>query len=222
MSSFSRPDRRQFLGASAGLGLSFVGAATGTAVAQAPGASSFPLEAMLAEAALPDEWLGSKDAPVTVIEYASMTCPHCAAFHAQTFPALKAQYIDTGKVRFVLREFPFDPLATAGFMLARCAGPNKREAMIDLLFAQQKNWAFTDKPFQGLSNLIKQTGMSQETFESCLKDQALYDKVNAVRDAGAKKFGVEATPTFFINGKKASGDMSIEEMAKLFAPFLKG
>ena len=151
-----------------------------------------------------------------------MTCPHCAAFHAQTFPALKAQYIDTGKVRFSLREFPFDPLATAGFMLARCAGPNKREPMIDLLFAQQKNWAFTDKPFQGLSNLIKQTGMSQETFESCLKDQGLYDKVNAVRDAGAQKFGVDATPTFFINGKKASGEMSIEEMAKLFAPFLKG
>ena len=222
MSSFTRPDRRQFLGASAGLGLSLAGSLNAPAFAQAPGASSYPLEALLAEAALPDDWLGSKDAPVTVIEYASMTCPHCAAFHAQTFPALKAQYIDTGKVRFSLREFPFDPLATAGFMLARCAGPNKREAMIELLFAQQKNWAFTDKPFQGLSTLIKQTGMSQETFESCLKDQALYDKVNAVRDVGANKFGVDATPTFFINGKKASGEMSIEEMAKLFAPFLKG
>ncbi len=222
MSSSPRPDRRQFLGASAGFGLSLAGAALQPAFAQAPGAASYPLEALLAEAALPDDWLGSKDAPVTIIEYASMTCPHCAAFHAQTFPALKAQYIDTGKVRFSLREFPFDPLATAGFMLARCAGPNKREPMIDLLFAQQKNWAFTDKPFQGLSNLIKQTGMSQETFESCLKDQGLYDKVNAVRDAGAQKFGVDATPTFFINGKKASGEMSIEEMAKLFAPFLKG
>ncbi len=181
----------------------------------------YPLAALLAEQPLMDDWLGSKDAPVTIIEYASMTCPHCAAFHAKTFPELKTQYIDTGKVRFVLREFPSDPLSTAGFMLARCAGADKRESMIEFLFAQQKNWVFTDKPFQGLSNLIKQAGVSQESFESCLKDQSLYDKVNAVRDAGGQKFGVEATPTFFINGKKASGDMSIEDMAKLISPFLK-
>jgi len=219
MSSPSYLSQRQFISALAGLMLCFIGSANTHVFAQT--ASAYPLEALLAEAALPDEWLGSKDAPVTVIEYASMTCPHCAAFHAKTFPALKAQYNDTGKVRFVLREFPSDPLSTAGFMLARCAGPNKREAMIDLLFAQQKNWVFTDKPFQGLSSLIKQTGMSQESFESCLKDQALYDKVNAVREAGAKKFAVEATPTFFINGKKANGDMSIEDMGKLLAPFLK-
>ena len=125
-------------------------------------------------------------------------------------------------MRFTLREFPFDPLATAGFMLARCSGPEKRTAMIDLLFVQQKNWAFTDKPFQGLSTLVRQTGMSQETFENCLRDQSLYDNVNKVRDVGAQKFGVDATPTFFINGKRVSGDTSIDELAKQFAPFLKG
>jgi protein-disulfide isomerase len=220
MTRFNSPDRRRFLGGAAALGAaaSLTGL-SGRAAAQAN--SSFPLEAMVAEQALPDVWQGSKDAPITMIEYASMTCPHCATFHAQTYPALKSQYIDTGKVRFTLREFPFDPLATAGFMLARCSGPDKREAMISLLFAQQKNWAFSDRPFQNLSSLVRQTGMSQETFESCLKDQTLYDNVNKVRDEGAKKFGVDATPTFFINGRRVSGDTSITELAKHFAPFLK-
>jgi protein-disulfide isomerase len=208
-------NRRRFVEGAAVLGL--VASLPGAALAQTAPTN----EQLMAPGALPDIWIGAADAPVTVIEYASMTCPHCAAFHQATYPALKSQYIDTGKVRFTLREFPFDPLATAGFMLARCAGPDKRTAMIDLLFAQQKNWAYSDKPLQGLSSLVKQTGMSQDTFETCLKDQKLYDDVNAVRDAGAKKFGVDATPTFFINGKKAAGEMSIDEMSKLFAPFLK-
>ncbi len=222
MTAYPTPDRRRFLEGAAALGLTAAGLAGFSASAQAQANSSFPIDVMLAEGALPDIWEGSKDAPISMVEYASMTCPHCAAFHAQTYPALKKQYIETGKVRFVLREFPFDPLATAGFMLARCTGPDKRAAMIDLLFAQQKNWAFSDKPFQGLSTLVRQTGMSQDTFETCLKDQALYDNVNKVRDVGAQKFGVDATPTFFINGKKVSGDTSIDELAKQFAPFLKG
>ena len=96
----------------------------------------------MAGEALPDIALGSSDAPVTIIEYASMTCPHCAAFYANTFPDLKSKYIDTGKVRFIFREFPLDPLAAAAFMLARCAGDDKRNAIVDLLFAQQKNWAY--------------------------------------------------------------------------------
>jgi protein-disulfide isomerase len=104
-------------------------------------------------------------------------------------------------------------------MLARCAG-DKREAMIELLFGQQKNWAFVDKPLDGLSNIVKQTGMGQETFEKCLKDQALYDKVNTVRDRGAEKFGVNATPTFFINGKRVSGEMTVEQLDKELTPLL--
>ena len=208
-------DRRRFLEGAAVLGLA-------AAMPSLAFAQTVPVTDLMKEGALPDVWLGSADAPVTVIEYASMTCPHCAAFHHDTFPALKKDYIDAGKVRFSLREFPFDPIATAGFMVARCAGPDKREAMVDLLFAQQKNWAFVDKPLQGLTNLVKQTGMSQETFESCLKDQKLYDNINAVRDVAAKQFSVDATPTFYINGKKVAGEMSIDEMAKHFAPFLKG
>ncbi len=211
--------RREFLGA---LGATATATAltAGIIPAFAQAVGNVPVADLMADNALPDSWLGSADAPVTIIEYASMTCPHCAHFHAEGFPVLKSKFIDTGKVRFVLREFPFDPLAVAGFMLARCAG-DKREAMIELLFAQQKNWAFTDKPLQGLTTLIKQAGMSQQTFDACLQDKALYDNVNAVRDRGAQKFGVDATPTFFINGKKVSGDMSPEELDKQILPLLK-
>jgi protein-disulfide isomerase len=174
---------------------------------------------LMADQPLPDVVEGEANAPVTIVEYASMTCTHCAAFHTKVYPTLKSKYIDTGKVKFMLREFPLDPLATAGFMLARCAG-DKREAMIELLFAQQKNWAFIDKPLDGLANIVKQTGMGQETFEKCLKDQALYDKVNMVRDRGAEKFGVNATPTFFINSKRVSGEMTVEQLDKELTPLL--
>ena len=177
------------------------------------------VEQLMAEGALPDVVEGQANAPVTVVEYASMTCSHCAAFATKVYPTLKSKYIDTGKAKLILREFPLDPLATAGFMLARCSG-DKREAMIELLFAQQKNWAFVDKPLDGLLNVVKQTGMTQETFERCLKDQALYDKINMVRDRGAEKFGVNATPTFFMNGKRVSGEMTVEQLDKEIAPLL--
>jgi protein-disulfide isomerase len=177
------------------------------------------IEQLMADEALPDVVEGQTNAPVTVVEYASMTCSHCATFANNVYPTLKSKYIDTGKVKYILREFPLDPLATAGFMLARCSG-DKREAMIALLFAQQKNWAFVEKPLDGLSNIVKQTGMSQDSFEKCLKDQALYDKVNMVRDRGSEKFGVNATPTFLINGKRVSGEMTVDQLDKEIRPLL--
>lgn len=191
------------------------------APSQAQG-TSIPVEKLMMPEALPDIPQGKEDAPVTIVEYASMTCSHCAAFHAATYPVLKSKYIDTGKVRFILREFPLDPLASAGFMLARCEGPDKRNAMVDLLFAQQKNWAFTEKPIEALENLVKQTGMSKESFESCLKDQSLYDKIKEVQDRAAKEFGVNATPTFFINGKKQNGEILPDDLDKMLEPLLKG
>lgn len=181
-----------------------------------------PIDQLMAEQALPDIVQGKADAPVTVIEYASMTCTHCAAFHATTYPTLVSKYIDTGKVRFILREFPLDPLATAAFMLARCSGPEKRNAMIDLFFDQQKNWAFTDKPLDALANLVKQTGMTQASFETCINDQSLYEKINQERDHAAEKFGIDATPTFFMNGKKVSGEITPDALDKLLEPMLKG
>ncbi len=183
--------------------------------------TTIPVEQLMAPEALPDVAIGKADAPVTVVEYASMTCSHCAAFYATTYPVLKAKYIDAGKVRFILREFPLDPLATAGFMLARCAGDDKREAIIDLLFAQQKNWAFTEKPVELLAMLVKQAGIGQEKFETCLKDQELYENINKVRDRASEKFGVGATPTFFFNGQKQSGELTPESLDKILAPLLK-
>jgi len=191
------------------------------AMAQQAGTSVSVVD-LMAPQALPDVAEGKENAPVTIVEYASMTCSHCAAFHAETYPTLKSKYIDTGKVRFILREFPLDPLATAGFMLARCAGPDKRDAMVDLLFSQQKNWAFVEKPIEALANLVKQTGMSQEAFEACLKDQDMYEKVNQVRNNASEKFGISATPTFFINGKKQSGEMTPQQLDALVEPMLKG
>ena len=171
---------------------------------------------------LGDVFLGKDDAKVTIIEYASMTCPHCARFHTATFPVLKQKYIDTGKVRFTLREFPFDPAATAAFMLARCNGNDKYYAMVDLLFTQQKAWVGTPNASESLMTIFRQAGFTQESFEACLKNQPIYDAVNQVRDRGEKVFGVDSTPTFFINGQKQSGALSIEELDKILTPLLGG
>jgi protein-disulfide isomerase len=166
---------------------------------------------------------GNVEAPVTVIEYASMTCSHCAAFAVHVYPELKKRYIDTGKVRFIVREFPLDPVvAVAGFKVARCAGEGKYFNMMDLLFQKQADWAFTRNPLQGLSNLVKQAGFSREALEQCLANQKLSDGIEWVRQRGMEKFRVESTPTFFINGKMMRGEMPIEEFAKQIDPYLKG
>ncbi len=217
-----RSCREVFESAAAGLTIAAFFAVLGDPAAPvlAQGAA-VALDEPTAGEALPDVALGAREAPVTIVEYASMTCAHCAGFYATTFPELKSKYIDFGKVRFILREFPLDPLAAAGSMLARCAGNDKRSAIVDLLFAQQKNWAFTDKPLEALAALLKQTGMSQ-TFDACLQNDDLRDKVYRVHDRAAERFGVTSTPTFFINGKKETGEMTPDALAKLLDPLLKG
>ncbi len=164
--------------------------------------------------------LGDPQAPITVIEYASMTCPHCAHFSATTFPELKKRYIDTGKVRFIFREFPLDQLAAAGFILARCAGPDKYFPLIETLFASQRDWV-VQRPLPPLVAIAKQAGLTQEAFEACLANQQMLDGIEKVRNEASEKFGVQSTPTFFINGKLISGDLSIDDMEKHFAPYLK-
>jgi protein-disulfide isomerase len=160
---------------------------------------------------LPDIAQGAASAPVTIVEYASMTCTHCAAFHTTTWPQLKAKYVETGRVRFILREFPLDPLAAAAFMLARCAGPDKRNLLIERLFAQQKSWAFVDKPVEPLLGVAQTVGLGQAEFDACLRDEPLYRQVNESRERAAKAFGVDSTPTFFINGRKLTGELSLAE-----------
>ena len=164
--------------------------------------------------------LGSDKAPVTVIEYASMTCPHCAHFSTTTFPELQKRYIDTGKVRFIFREFPLDALAAAGFMLARCAGKDKFMPIVETLFAKQPEW-MVQKPIGPLQTIAKQFGFTEQSFDQCLANQKVLDGIQAVRDHAATKLGVNSTPTFFINGKKLVGDQSIETMAKDIDPYLK-
>jgi protein-disulfide isomerase len=168
---------------------------------------------------LPDLALGPANAPVTIIEYASMTCPHCAHFAETTFPDLKKRYIDTGKVRFILREFPLDDLATAGFMLARCAGPDRYYMVVDTLFQQQRSW-LVDPPIPALFNLAKQMGFSETSFNNCLNDRKLQADITASAARGSK-FGVNSTPSFFVNGKIMRGAATIEEFAKQIDPLLK-
>jgi protein-disulfide isomerase len=178
------------------------------------------MKKLLQPGPLPEQIEGSADAPITMVEYASMTCSHCAHFYQATFPAIKKNYIDTGKVRFILREFPFDPRAAAAFMLARCMPEGKYFAMVDVLFKQQSKWAFVKDGRTALENIAKLAGFTQESFEACLTNQKLCDDINAVRERGTAEFGVDATPTFFINGKKYSGALSVEQMSAVLDSFL--
>jgi protein-disulfide isomerase len=182
--------------------------------------NSVPVDELNKPGPLGDIALGNDDAPITIVEYASMTCPHCAHFSEAIFPELKKKYIDTGKVRFIMREFPLDQLAAAGFMLARCAGKDRYYPMIETLFATQREWV-VQRPLQPLMKIAKQAGMSEQAFNDCLKDEKILNGINEVRDRGSKVFKVDSTPTFFINGNRLSGAQDLSEFEKAMAPFLK-
>jgi protein-disulfide isomerase len=164
--------------------------------------------------------MGDENAPVTIVEYMSMTCSHCASFHNNNFKPLVEKYVDTGKVRFVVREFPFDPRAAAAVMLARCAPESQFFPMIDVLFEQQRTWATAPDGREALLQIARLAGFTQESFEACLTNQKLLDDVNAVRTKAGNEFGVQSTPTFFINGKRYPGNMSIDIMSAIIDPLL--
>ena len=172
---------------------------------------------------LPDMALGPADASVTITEYASMTCPHCAAFNEAVFPKIKSAYIDSGKVRYVFREFPLDIKAAAGSMLARCIAKEdagKYFAVIDMLFKQQNDWV-TKNTTETLTRIGKQAGLSQQAVEACLKDQALLDKIAADQKFASDVLKVNSTPTFFVNGEMIKGETTFEEFDKKIKPLLK-
>ena len=173
---------------------------------------------------LPDMALGPADAKVTITEYASMTCPHCAAFNADVFPKIKSEFIDTGKIRYIFREFPLDIKAAAGSMLSRCIAKGdaaKYFAVTDLLFRQQNDWVVKNTT-ETLTRIGKQAGLSQQEVETCLKDQSLLDKIAADQKYASEVLKVDSTPTFFINGERIKGETSIEEFEKKINPLLKG
>jgi protein-disulfide isomerase len=213
--------RRRFLeGAGVLALLSAAGGSATLSFVTPAAAQTVSASELMAPGPLPEQVQGAAEAPVTIVEYASMTCGHCAAFHEKTYPELKKRYIDTGKVRFIFREFPLDPLAAAGFMLARCAGDDKYFAMVETLFHQQRTWA-VQKPLPPLMVIAKQAGFTEDSFNKCLANQKLLEDVEKVRERASSKFGVTSTPTFFINGKKFSGALSIEELEKQIEPLLK-
>jgi protein-disulfide isomerase len=196
---------------------------------------SLPIEDILKPGALPDIALGAADAPVTIVEYASMTCPACASFHNQILPALKEKYIDTGKVRLVFREYPTDDLAILASMAVRCAGKEKTESalpMVSVLFTRQAEWATSKSMAElraKLGGLGLQVGLTRSAFNACFPSSAqkltsdqrkLLEDLNKNAQRGAA-FGVERTPTFFVNGTKLEGVASVEDFDKAIEPLLK-
>jgi len=205
------------LAGAAAAGIAFAGNAS----AQSRSSEASVDAAKVAEAGkLKDMVYGKADAPVTIIEYASLTCSHCADFAVNTLPTIKEKYIDTGKARLIFREFPFDPRATAAFMLARCAPEDRYFPMVEVFFKQQQQWAGAADGEAALLQIAKLAGFTQESFKACLTNQQLLDDVRATMERGSQEFGVNATPTFFINGQKYAGALSVDEMSAIIDKLL--
>jgi protein-disulfide isomerase len=193
-------------------------AAAGSAAALGAGGywlyRSFSSADLMQAGPLGEQALGDPKAPVTVIEYASLTCPHCARFAREVFPKLDEQYIRAGKVRFILREFPFDMLGAGVFALAHCAAKDNYFAVVDKLFETQPTW-LVDQPIAPLRTVFHDLGLTDATFDACLDDQKVVDGISWVRDRAYSEFKVNATPTFFINRKMYVGGMSFDELDKI-------
>ena len=161
-----------------------------------------------------DRILGNPDAPITIVEYASLTCPHCAHFANDVLPELKKKWIDTGKAKFVLRDYPLDEPALRAAMIARCAPPDRFYAYADTFFGAQDKWVTARDYRDALARLVKLGGMSRDEFDNCLKNTALENKIVEGRLIASKELDVNSTPTFFINGTKFTGAPTVEEFDK--------
>jgi protein-disulfide isomerase len=195
--------RRLFLAASAGI--ASLAAAAPMALAQ--GAGPVDQKALMEPPAMGEMALGVETAPVTVIEYASASCPHCAAFANDVLPTLTKDYIDTGKVRLIFREFPHNDAAMGAFMVARCAPKEKYFPLMEIYFKTQDNWVA--KPLEGLRAIALQAGFTEQTFMACLNNQEVAKNIFAVRQK-AEGFGVQGIPTFFFNGERYEGENTLE------------
>ena len=190
-------DRRQWLGGTAALGL----------------LAALPLGAAMGQPTVSERVLGDPDAPVTIIEYSSLTCPHCAAFHTGTLPAIKERFIETGQAKIVYRDFPLDQNALNAAVIAHCAGDVRYFAFLEAMFASQERWSRSSNPTESLLQLAGLGGMPREQAEACLADDAMLDAVLQMRLDGQAEYSVSSTPTFIINGETVSGNRSVDEFA---------
>ena len=164
--------------------------------------------------------IGAADAPVTIVEYASLTCGHCGDFHRTTLPLLKEKYVDTGKVKIKFRPFPFDEYALTGAMLAQCVAPKQRVAFLDILFARQGQWMQSPRPIDEFQAIARQAGLSEADFVVCLKDENILAGVRDMQKQAAEELGIRSTPTFFINGSKLEGNRPLDNFEALIIPAL--
>jgi protein-disulfide isomerase len=166
--------------------------------------------------------LGDANAPVTIIEYASLTCPHCAEFHQDVLPGLKERYIAPGKVRLVYRDFPLDERALDAAVLAHCAGPERYFGFLDVLFETQSNWAGAENHIAALKQLGKLGGLSEQQMDACFADQALEDRILQTRIDAQNQHDIRSTPSFVIDGETYAGSREVEEFGELIDPLLDG
>jgi len=207
--------------AGAGLVCAAALAASGALAAAAPQPdTTVEMAKVLQPGSLPELAMGDPSG-VPVVEYGSLTCPHCAVFSRETFPQLKSDYIDTGKVRFIFREFSRNTLDVAGFVLARCLGDDKAFAADELLFAQQDKWAFVDKPLEPLIAALRATGLTQEKATECLKNQKLADGIVAIAKRATDEVHLTGTPTFVIDGKVYGGELTLDQLKAILDPLVK-
>ena len=178
------------------------------------------MAAVLAPGPLPELALGDPKG-VAVVEYGSLTCPHCGAFDHDVLPAFKTAYVDTGKVHFIFREFSRNPLDVAAFVLARCVGDDKALATIDLLFSEQDKWAFVNDPLNALLAALRPTGLSKDKAMECLKDQSKADAMNKIVQTAVATVKVTGTPTFVIDGKVYGGELSLKDLDAILKPLIK-
>lgn len=186
-----------------------IGTAKPEAVFDAEDKSTPSQEISTAASKLDEIVLGDPDAPVTMIEYASLTCAHCGAFHNEKLPILKKEYIDTGKVKIFLRPFPFDGLATAGSMLVYCVAPEMRLNFMSMLFERQSVWLSSQEPIKELEKLARFAGLSEMDFRVCLKDEAIFNGIREMQKTAHEEQKVQSTPTFFVNGDRIEGNQDI-------------
>ncbi|MDR3494112.1 MAG: thioredoxin domain-containing protein [Ancalomicrobiaceae bacterium] len=176
---------------------------------------------MLKAGTLPEISMGDAGAPVTIIEYHSMTCPHCAHFHSDILPTLDEKYIKPGKVRLILRAFPLNQLDAVAFMLLRCRPTDTYLDNVKLFYEKQKDWAYSDKPKEAITSLSEQIGFTQESFDACLKDQTVWNGLVEVAKKADETFKVDGTPEFFINGTRQGTIASVEDLESKLAAFIK-